>query len=153
MILYTGQTKDEACAKEIELIAQWNLTDPACGYNISKGGDGLDSDIVANQWKNLDFKEKASACMREAWKDPEKRQRRSEAATTRWANEEFKKKAVTAVTEACARPVVCIETGIEYATIKEAAQAIGVSDKNAQRAIKKGYRWGGFHWNYIDDIS
>ena len=91
--------------------------------------------------------------MREAWKDPEKRKRRSEAATARWANEEFKKKAVTAVTEACARPVVCIETGIEYATIREAAQAIGVSDKNAQRAIKNGYRWGGFHWNYIDDIS
>ena len=37
-VLFTGLTKDDACAKEIELIAQFNSTNPKYGYNISRGG-------------------------------------------------------------------------------------------------------------------
>lgn len=37
-ILYKCDTKEEACAKEIELIAQYNSTNPDIGYNISLGG-------------------------------------------------------------------------------------------------------------------
>ena len=37
-VLFTGLTKEDACAKEIELIAQFNSTNPKYGYNISKGG-------------------------------------------------------------------------------------------------------------------
>ena len=38
-VLFTGLTKEEACAKEIELIAQYDSTNPKYGYNISKGGE------------------------------------------------------------------------------------------------------------------
>lgn len=38
-ILYTNLTKDEACAIEIELIAQYKSNDPNFGYNLSSGGE------------------------------------------------------------------------------------------------------------------
>lgn len=39
-ILFTGLSKDEAEAKEIELIALYDLTNHSNGYNIAKGGGG-----------------------------------------------------------------------------------------------------------------
>ena len=39
-ILFTGLSKSEAEAKEIELIAQYDLTNHNNGYNIAKGGGG-----------------------------------------------------------------------------------------------------------------
>lgn len=39
-ILFTGLSKEEAEAKEIELIAQYDLTNHSKGYNIAKGGGG-----------------------------------------------------------------------------------------------------------------
>ncbi len=38
-VLFENLTKEEAEAKEIELIAQYNSTDRRCGYNISFGGN------------------------------------------------------------------------------------------------------------------
>lgn len=38
-ILYSGLTKEEACQKEIELIAQYKSNNPDFGYNKSIGGD------------------------------------------------------------------------------------------------------------------
>jgi len=54
-ILYTNLTKAEACAKEIELIAEWQTTDDAFGYNLTSGGEGAAWDDfvrkkIANYW-------------------------------------------------------------------------------------------------------
>lgn len=38
-ILYTGLSKQEAEQKEVELIAEWDLTDRTNGYNIESGGN------------------------------------------------------------------------------------------------------------------
>lgn len=38
-ILYSGLTKEEACQKEIELIAEYKSNQREFGYNISLGGD------------------------------------------------------------------------------------------------------------------
>jgi len=41
IILFEHLTKEEAIKKEIELIKKYNLTDGKYGYNITKGGDGI----------------------------------------------------------------------------------------------------------------
>ena len=38
-ILFTGLTKDDACNKEIELIAFYKSSDKAFGYNMTTGGE------------------------------------------------------------------------------------------------------------------
>lgn len=152
-ILFTDLTEREAKEKEIELISEWNLTDPDYGYNIRPGGDGFDSETSKQLWADDEYKSYAASRMKEAWKDPDKRKRRSDAAKNRWANDAFRESMSISINEACAKKVKCIETDEVFPSIKEAAESIGVSDKNAQRAIKRGYRWGGFHWTYVDDIS
>lgn len=91
--------------------------------------------------------------MREAWKDPQKRKRRSEAAKARWANEEFHKKAVQSVTLVCKRAVKCVETGEVFDVIRDAGNRYGVWHANISRACKTGYKCGGYHWEYVDDVS
>lgn len=41
VVLYTGLTREEACAKEQELIAKYQTTNPEFGYNICAGGGGM----------------------------------------------------------------------------------------------------------------
>lgn len=73
-------TSEEACEMEKYMIAEFNANNPDKGYNISSGGEGIDSDVIKKLWSENWFKEKAIAAMREAWKDEGKRKRRSEAA-------------------------------------------------------------------------
>lgn len=152
-ILYTNLTHQEACDMEISLISEHQTTNPDFGYNVSKGGDGLDADYVREKWKDEEFKTYASHCMKQAWLDPEKRERRSEAAQLRWTNDEFRNKVTDRITEICGKSVTCVETGEIYATRKEASEAHNVCGANISRAIKTGYKCGGYHWKYTDDVS
>ena len=50
-ILFNQLSKEEAKQIEIELIKKYNLTDRNNGYNITKGGDGLNGMIVSEETK------------------------------------------------------------------------------------------------------
>lgn len=152
-IIATGLTRDEAIQLERDTIAALNTQNPVFGYNLSAGGDGPDPDISRSVWKNEETKAHAIKRMREAWKDPEKRERRSRAAKKRWANPEFKEFATQRVAEACAKPVRCTEGKKCFGSITEAANYYGIISSNISRAIKTGYKCGGYHWEYIDNAS
>lgn len=91
--------------------------------------------------------------MKKSWEDPEKRERRSQAAKERWENAEFKQRITNRVIESCGRSVTCIETGEVFNTLTEAENKIKVSKANICRSIRTGYRCGGYHWKYTDDVS
>lgn len=62
-ILFEGLTKEEACEKEKELIAQYNSTDRRFGYNGTYGGEtGLKI--------TPEVREKIASATRERYKDP-----------------------------------------------------------------------------------
>lgn len=44
--LWHGDSRDEAKQLEIELIEDLNLQNPTFGYNMTQGGDGIDSEII-----------------------------------------------------------------------------------------------------------
>lgn len=48
-ILYSGLTKEEAEAKEIELIAEYKSNNPKYGYNVSSGGESGNAGVVASE--------------------------------------------------------------------------------------------------------
>lgn len=145
-------TYDEACRKEIELIAQFNATDHQYGYNISGGGNIPNIDNLVRQWSDPQYKDDMKRRMKSAWKDPEKRKRRSEQATARWQDAEFKAKTVEQVIATCHRTIRCIETNEVFYTMADAATKYNVSRGNLTRACKTGYKCGGHHWEYVDDV-
>lgn len=48
-ILFDSLTKDEACKKEIELIAEYKSNQKEYGYNISSGGDSGNAGVIASE--------------------------------------------------------------------------------------------------------
>ena len=148
-ILYTGLTHDEACETEKRLIAEYKTSDPEYGYNLSKGGDGHDSELMTKKWEDPEYKADMSRRMREAWKDPEKRRQRSEAARKRWSNKEFKEKTMQKVREACHRAVRCIETNEVFYMVKAAANKYKTHTSNITYACKHNGRCCGYHWEYV----
>lgn len=91
--------------------------------------------------------------MKQAWKDQDKRKRRSDYAKSRWSDENEKQKLIQSIKDACCKKIVCEQTGKIYQSIEEASKEIGVSGKNARRALVKHYSWGGYHWKYLNDVS
>lgn len=91
--------------------------------------------------------------MREAWADPEKRKRRSEAAKERWSDPCFKAFATRRLADACGRSVMCVETGEVFSMLKDVEDKLGLSKGNIRRAAKTGYKCGGYHWRYTNDAS
>ena len=51
------------------------------------------------------------------------------------------------------RPVICVETGIEYENAKIAAQAVGLKSSSAISSVLRGVNVTakGYHWKYADD--
>lgn len=94
----TFKTKKEAGDRETELIAQFNSRTPT-GYNITKGGEGNDSETATNIMKNLSLKGK------HPWQQPRSKERlefqslistknnlkRVEAGTHPWSGEKGSK--------------------------------------------------------------
>lgn len=47
------------------------------------------------------------------------------------------------------RPVRCIDTGVEYRSIRAAAQSLGVAHTTVLRSIQKGHKSMGTSWEYV----
>ena len=88
--------------------------------------------------------------MREAWKNPERLGRRAEAHKQRWQNQEMREHFLETIRDACAKPIVCVETGEVFEMETDAAKTYGICRANISRAIKTGYKCGGFHWKYYN---
>lgn len=74
-ILYEGLTEEEACEMEVKLIAEYNATNPAHGYNDLIGGT---SGKHGRPYTEEQLR-KMSETTKKLWADPEYRQRLSDA--------------------------------------------------------------------------
>lgn len=182
-VLLTGLSREEACAKEIELIAEYGSLEPG-GYNQTVGGEG------ANGWKMTEEqKAKISAKklgkkrppeigemvrLRSLDKKPslETRKKMSEAHTGKYHSEETKRRlseimkvkglpsraAVDAATEKHKRPVVQYTLdGVIVRVWSSAmdAERDGGFDHSmiARCARKKARCHRGYAWEYVEEVS
>jgi len=51
------------------------------------------------------------------------------------------------------KPVVCRETGVVYASTKEAARQTGINAANIGTSCKTNWKAGGYHWDYLKTLN
>ncbi len=143
-VVASGLSKQQAIDMEVELILRCRSMEPAFGYNVMPGGECGGS--VLGRRMSEETKAKMSLGARARWQDPERgghRQspewidKRRQAWIGRRETLEHKEK----LRKANSKPVICIETGIEYESGGHAARALGGSHSNLSNHLNgtKGY--------------
>lgn len=174
-ILFSGLTKEEACQKEIELIAKYKSNQREFGYNISARGDcpakGVHWTYTDEQRKRRSGKnhhmygKRLTDKQREHLRELNSGENHPQYGTHR--SEETKRKISSrqkgkTITKECRekiskslqghippnrRKVVCVETGEIFGSISAAQKKIVVSC--LWKALQDRSRTaGGFHWEY-----
>jgi len=174
-ILIEGLTEKEACALEVELIAEYNSADPQCGYNLTHGGD--------HYTPNGEWRRKVSESHKQFYADnPEAKRRISETQIGRKASEETKRKMSEArkkylsehpeavkicgnsfrgkkrSAENCEKlrqanrvRVRCVETGIVFVSVEEAALTAGVCRTSISNVLSgRSKTAGGYRFEYYN---
>lgn len=151
-ILAENLTESDAKELEIALIAKGNLTDGRYGYNVSKGGDtgsGLNGENHPNYGKHLSESTRKKIAQKAVGRQsPMFGRHHSEATRERWSVIRRGRK-----NQNTSRKVTCIETGVVYASIKEAAMDTGANATNISKVCRGIYTsTGGLRWSYSEEV-
>lgn len=159
-ILYSGLSKEIACETEIELIAKYNSANRKYGYNISLGGEHSTpseetrnkiSESLKGHVLSEDHRRKIGEASKGRIHSEETRRRIGEANKIshkgKILSEDHRRKISAS---GGGHPVMCIETGIVYASAGDVEKRTGIPRGNVSRACKgKSKIAGGLHWKYI----
>lgn len=170
-ILLCGLSKEEAMAKEQEIIKEYNSTDPDCGYNLTSGGEHYEP--------NDEWRERLSKSLKKYYQEhPEAREKIGEDNRNRKASEEQKKKTSDALRryfaehpeerekrgrsfrgkkrgdefsrklgERKSKAVICVNTGKRYKSLKEASEDLNIIRSGITNVLRgraktcKGYKF------------
>jgi group I intron endonuclease len=172
-ILAHDLTKDEACAAEQEAIAFYRSNDPKYGYNNTTGGEhttlspesrrrmseARSGERHFNYGKNFDaeHRRKLSESHRGEknpnWGKPmsdEQKQKISAANRGRHRDSDACRR-MSEVKRTKATPVLCVETGVVYTCLTEAAEAVGTYKSSISNCCNRRPHYntaGGFHWRW-----
>ncbi len=173
-VISTGLSKSEAEAEEIRLIAQYHAADPKFGYNVENGGNcpGTHSDETKRKISEAQMGEKNHMFGRSPLKGkkatPEaieknrlghlgqipynKGKKMSDAQREKLRGIKKSPEHIELMRERSSKPVICIETGKQYRSGKEAATEHGLHRCSVTRVCGKAdHTAGGFHWKYANE--
>jgi group I intron endonuclease len=166
-ILYSDLTKNEACQKEIELIANYNSNDTNFGYNISVGGESGSKGYkyTEEQRKRMGENRKGEKngmygkhhTEESIEKERIKHLRENLSPDTIYKMSIAKKgkkrsnESIRKQIETISNKVICIETSIVYDSTKDAGRLNNI-DSSSIAKVCRGERKtaGGYHWRYGD---
>lgn len=160
---------------EISLIAEHDSTNPAKGYNVSKGGDKTTlgfkfseesrrkiSESLKGKRKGIPLSEEHRKHISEALTgrtvSPEIRAKLREVMGSRFNSEEARRKQKENTPKGekhhYATRIVCLSTGVEFPTIEAAAQACGVHRSNISACLRGLQKTaGGKRWAYAQEVK
>ena len=163
-ILYMDLTKEEACQKEIELIAKYKSNQKEFGYNLSSGGEHYRHSVETceklremmlgkrkGQHLSEITKQKIKENNARYWKgkrlSEETKRKISEAHIGKILSEEHKRK----IREGNQKSIFCIETNEIYASVKDAKEKLKLKGTSHIGSCCKGKRKTayGYHWRYV----
>ena len=135
-ILYTGLLQKDAERIEQELIAFYQTQDIDRGYNLTAGGDGVRG-LVRPEARPISLGRALTGLKR--------------PPVTRAKVSASKKEQTLGGANFGARRVRCVETGVIYPAIAEAARATGLQNSKISLCCQgKRHTTGGYHWEYYD---
>lgn len=161
-ILFVGLSKEEAEAKEIELIAECRSTNPAYGYNVSAGGYATTLGTKLSDETKEKIRQKALG--RKPWnkgirRTPEEIEKmvRNRRPTPAW-NKGFSPTEETRqhIREALlkrkdGKRVRCVETAQEFYSGADAGRQLGINPSSIIKCCRgKAKTAGKLHWEYVD---
>ena len=166
-ILFEELTKEEACAKEKELIKEYKANDRRFGYNQTDGGEYFEANEDVRRRISLammgnknglgkpcseEKKRKISEAQKGKIVSEETRRRQSESAKRRKHNgcsEEVKEKLRNSYPKM--RKVYCIETDTVYKSVQECARQLELNASYVSAVCRGKYKTAkGFHLKYYD---
>lgn len=141
-ILYVDLTKEQAEYWEKRLIEEYKTTDKNFGYNKTFGGDA-----------NFSMSEEVRSKMGKSRKGKKQTPEQIEKNRIGHLGQKAWNKGIPWSAEMKARcggkAVVCIETGLEYRTAHEAANAFGLDYSSIAKCCRGGQKTcGGYRWKY-----
>lgn len=124
-ILFSNLTKEEACQKEIDLIKQFNSTNPAFGYNLLSGGQcGLHSKETKEKIQKSNMGHSVSESVR---------------------------KRLSVVRSV---PVICLDTNKVYESAKIAAEELNICNSSIGKVCNgKAQQAGGLRFAKLEDYK
>lgn len=138
LILATGLSKEEAAEQERFWISEFNSQDKEHGYNLASGGysqPGEENPFWGHTHSEETRRAVAESNKRRVW--------------TQEARQKCRDKLIGSNNDR-AKVVKCIETGIEYPSLRDASEAVHVSRSRISEAAN-GHRktCAGYHWQYV----
>ena len=161
IIVAQGLSEEEAEWLEIELIREWNTTDPDKGYNIAKGGMVNSGYHLREETKQKISKSskgkqagKNNPMYGKDWREGKTEEelqehKRKISEATRGEKNPMYGKDLSGANNPSSKKVRCIETGQVYVSTVDASLSIGKSRGAVSAALKRKGACGGYHWEYV----
>lgn len=150
-ILFDGLSKAEACDMEIALIKSHDSTNPQKGYNTSTGGESGTAGVIP--WNRGQASPQRGVPLSEDHKSRIASAKRGKPHPHKGAvfTDTHRQNLSTAHAHQ-KRAVLCVESGVVYASIREAEQRTGYRHiGECCRRVPKYKTAGGLHWQFADD--
>lgn len=162
-IICTEMTKEEAEAKEIELIAFFRSAEHDKGYNIQNGGSSNGKHSEETKAKIGRANKGRNQFMYGKHHSEEAKRKIAEHRIGTHLTEETKRKisiahkgkkhsleATEKRAKACQKKVICKELNKTFDSVKEAGEFAGVVPPSISACLKgKVKTSGGYHWEYV----
>lgn len=153
VILHEGLSKEEACQKEKELIAELETTNSEYGYNIHEGG-GLPPVMYGEDNPFFDDHrfagENHPMYGKKHTEETKKKMSLNHRDVSKEKNPFYGDHRFAGKNHPNAKAIQCIETGVVYDTVTQAERDTGVARQSIAKQIRGTISHaGGLHWKYV----
>lgn len=162
-ILYENLSKDEACKKEVELIAKYQSNNSKYGYNLSIGGESgfagrvcsekqkeaqralmIGNKFALGRKRSEETRKRMSEAQKKLKRPPVSEERRAQCISCLPAPQKGGNNPM-------ARPVICVELNTIYSCEKEAAEALCLHRTCISNVCHgRAKTTGGYHFKFLE---
>ena len=147
-IIASGLTEEEGYTLETECIKKYNTTDSNYGYNKSIGGKGVPGCYWSEERKrnrSISISGERNPMYGKPCEEERRRKISNAHIGMRHSAESIEK-----MRRVHSKRIMCIETGVVYSSVLEAAAAIGAHPQNISAVCcGKQKTCRGYHWMYV----